>query len=86
MSKLQYKMCECPQANSSCCGGRGPAVFSVKRGSKKLNVCTRCDFRFDKEKKLIITEKYDFKTLMDFDPLGAFVVAGKLSELKEKNT
>lgn len=75
----EYLMCECPHASHECCGGRGPAVFEVTRDGKKLKLCTRCDFSSDK-KRLIVDGEYPLKTLVDFDPLGAFVVAGMLQK------
>lgn len=86
MSKREYQMCECPQANYSCCGGRGPAVFEVERDGKKLKLCTRCDLSSDKNRKLIIDEKYDANTLIDFDPIGAFVVIGEMATAPTNDT
>ena len=82
--KRKYEKCECPEANSMCCGGFGPAVFLVKRGGKKLKLCTRCDFSSDKRIKLLITGKEPARDLIKFDALGALCLTFALKDAREK--
>lgn len=83
--KYPYGVCEC----NTCiiglggCGGLGPAAFEVTRKGKRIRLCTRCDFSDDKDKTLLVTEKDGAKLWLDFDPLGAFCIMGKLLEKRD---
>lgn len=75
------KIIDCECNGPTCCGGRGIAVFEVERESKKMKVCTKCDFGDDKGKKILkYVTKIPTKKLFDFDTLGAICLANYISE------
>lgn len=85
MTKPTYPLCECPHAGYECCGGVGPAVFSVVRSGKKLKLCTRCDIEEDKNRKVLPwVEKAPASLFINFDPLGALSLALYIGESKPK--
>lgn len=68
-----WPMCDCDGA--TCCAGRGPAVYSVLRGGKRLNLCTRCILPGDAERTTLPGVKnLDFDALMRFDSLGTMCI------------
>ena len=77
----EVKILDCECNGSSCCGGRGIAVFQVNRNGKILKVCTRCDFSSDKDKKILrYVKKLPAKKLMDFDALGTFCLVANIRD------
>lgn len=77
--KVKIIDCECD--GSHCCGGRGIAVFSVRRDRKTLRVCTNCDLSGDKHKKILrYVKNIPAKMLIDFDALGAICLANYIKD------
>ncbi len=77
------KIIDCECNGTSCCGGRGIAVFQVTREGKRMKVCTRCDFSDDKDRKILkYATKLPAEKLMAFDSLGAFCLANYIAEKK----
>lgn len=73
---FEEKIVDCECNGTTCCGGRGIAVFEVERNGKKMKVCTKCDLLSDKNKKILkYVKTISAKKLVDFDPLGAVCLA-----------
>lgn len=65
-----WPLCDC--GGPTCCGGMGPAAFSVVRDGKTMNVCTKCDLPDDVDKKTLPgIADMPAALFMDFDALGA---------------
>lgn len=77
-----YGVCECSGGliGLGCCGGTGPAAFSVVRDGKRIRVCTRCDLSRDEDKRLLVKKTDMAEPFQSFDALGFFCILGKLSE------
>ena len=83
--KKEIKIIDCECDGSSCCGGRGIAVFRIKREGKTMKVCTRCDTSDDTDRKILkYVKKIPAKKLMDFDALGTFCLMGYIENKKYK--
>lgn len=77
----EVKIIDCECNGSTCCGGRGIAVFQVERDGKRMKVCTRCDIGSDKDKKILkYVKKIPAQKLIEFDALGAMCLAGYIQE------
>ncbi len=76
----EIKIIDCDCDGPTCCGGRGIAVFQVIRKGKKMNLCTRCDFRTDDKTKKILkyVQKLPFIKLVTFDSLGALCLSNDI--------
>ena len=77
-----HGLCECDTGNriempdgkfQGCCRGTGPAAFV--NGERR--VCSRCNVE-GADAPLVATGEDPFGPLMDFDPLGAIVIANRL--------
>ena len=81
--KKEIKIIDCECNGYMCCGGRGIAVYSIKRNEKEMKVCTRCLLSSDKDVKIL---KYVLKLspdkLMNFDALGTFCLMGEIKDKK----
>lgn len=83
-SRYPHGRCECPEPTARCCGGSGPVAHEVTRDGKRLRLCTRCDFSTDTNKKLLVTGTEPVGLYLEFDALGAFVIAMTLSEQQQE--
>jgi hypothetical protein len=83
-SKTAVKIIDCECNGTTCCGGRGIAVYEVVRSGKKIKLCTKCDLPSDRKTRRILPYVKDIpaKKLINFDPLGAMCLAFDLADKK----
>ena len=81
--KKKIKLLDCECGGSSCCSGRGIAVFQIVRKGKKMKVCTKCDLSTDKDKKILkYVAKIPAEKLINFDALGALCLGDDIADKK----
>lgn len=74
MSDVIYG-CECVCENHAEGAEAAPVAWEVTRDGERVKLCTRCAFSYDKDKLPLFDKNTPSGPFLEFDALGAMIVA-----------